>query len=279
MIRRFAAGTAVATGLALSLTGCLGAAKDKAGETGNKLQLSAAQVIGKAAERTGQADTYKADMTVDSKLSQGAMKMHMVMQARLRPTLAMTLNIDSATVGGRSMPGGGMEMRLVGDAMYMRMPGLAAQNGGKPWGRMSLSGLGGNYGELLQQAQRQNPAEQTKLFTGSKNVREVGTENVGGVQTKHYTGTVALSEALGKLDAQTRQKMEKAYQQLGTQTIGFDLWVSDDSLPRKIITTVETGMGAVNTTMLFSDYGKPVEVSAPPASEVGAVKLPGLGGN
>ncbi|KAB2350656.1 DUF6612 family protein [Actinomadura rudentiformis] len=279
MIRRFAAGTAVATGLALSLTGCLGGAKDKAGETGNQIQLSAAQVLGKAAEKTGQTDTFKADVTIDGTMSQGSMKMHMVMQARIRPTLAMAINIDSANMGGQSMPGGGMEMRLVSDAMYMKIPGLAAQNGGKPWSRMPLSALGGNYDQLLQQAQQQNPAEQTKLLTGSKDVREVGTENVGGVQTKHYSGTVSLDEALGKLDPQSRQKMEKAYQQLGTQKIGFDVWVSDDSLPRKIISKVQTGMGAVNTTMLFSDYGKPVEVSAPPASETGEFKMPNLGGN
>ncbi|MFG1998904.1 hypothetical protein ACGFNU_07140 [Spirillospora sp. NPDC048911] len=279
MIRRFTVGTAVATGLALSLTGCLGAAKDKAGETGTQIQLTAAQVLGKAAEKTGQTDTYKADVSVDSQLSQGAMKMHMVMQTRLRPTLAMAINVDSATMGGQSMPGGGIEMRLVGDAMYMKIPGLSGRNGGKPWARMSLSGMGGSYDQLLKQAQQQNPAEQTKLFIASKDVREVGTENVGGVPAKHYTGTVSVNEALGKLDAQTRQKMEKTYQQLGTDKIGFDMWVSDDSLPRKIISKVQTGMGAVNTTMLFSDYGKPVEVAAPPASEVGDFKMPGLGGN
>ena len=48
----------------------------------------------------------------------------------------------------------------------------------------------------------------------------------------------------------------------------FDLWVGDDSLPRKLVTRVTADKGAGSSTMIFSDYNKSFSVSAPPASEV-----------
>ncbi|MGI5165352.1 LppX_LprAFG lipoprotein [Spirillospora sp. CA-253888] len=281
MIRRFAVGTAVAAGLTLTLTGCLGDAKEGASEAGKSIRLSAAQMLGQTADKAGKADSYKADVTVDSQLTQGAMKMEMSVATRTRPDVAMTMNVKSMSVGGRTMPG--YEARILGDYMYMKMPALAPQNGGKPWAKISLTAVsqasgGLNLRQMLDQSKQQSPAEQTRMLTASKDVREVGTENIGGVQTKHYTGTVSPQEALAKLDPQNRAAMEKAYAQMGNAPIAFDLWVGDDSLPRKMVNKVQTQMGAVNTTMLFSDYGKPVDVTAPPAAETGTPKLPGLGG-
>ncbi|MFG2246859.1 hypothetical protein [Spirillospora sp. NPDC048823] len=64
MIRRFATGVALATGLALSLTGCLGEAGTKVDEAGKNLKLSAAQVLDKTAEKTGRVDSLNTDMTI-----------------------------------------------------------------------------------------------------------------------------------------------------------------------------------------------------------------------
>ncbi|MFF5258937.1 hypothetical protein ACFY4C_08310 [Actinomadura viridis] len=279
MIRRFVAGTAMATGLALALTGCLGEAKEKAGEAGGAIKMSAAQMLGKAAEKTGQNDTFKTDMTVDSKLQQGAMKMRTVMETRLRPEVAMKMKVDPMTVGGRNIPG--YEARLIGPTMYMNMPALAAANGGKPWSRISLNDVGGqagglDLGKMLDQAKQQSPAEQTRMFTASKDVREVGTETVGGVKTRHFTGTVTPQEALAKLDPENRKVMEGLFQQIGGKAYNFDLWVGDDDLPRKVITTMDTSMGQVTSTAIYSDYGKPVNVVAPPEAEVGDFKMPSM---
>ncbi|WP_067812232.1 hypothetical protein [Actinomadura kijaniata] len=280
MIRRFAAGTAVATGLTLALTGCLGEAKNTAGEAGENIRLTAAQVLGKAADKTAQTDTFKAEVTVDGKLTQGSMNMKMTMETRLRPEVAMRMVTSPTSVAGQTVPG--MEMRLVGDAMYMKMPQMAARNGGKPWARISLDAVGQaaggvNYRQLLDQAKQQSPADQVKMFTTSKDVQQVGTETVDGVRTTHYKGTYNPQEALTKLDPQSRQAMERTYAQLGTTAIPFDLWVGDDSLPRKMTMSMQTAMGTMSTTALYRDYGKPIQVAVPPASEVGDMKMPGVG--
>jgi hypothetical protein len=86
---------------------------------------------------------------------------------------------------------------------------------------------------------------------------------------------VTLQEAIGQLDGENRKAIEDAYRQLGANEIGFDLWVGDDDLPRKVVAKVQAGAGTVDTTAIYRDYGKPVDVAAPPAADTGDLKMPG----
>ncbi|MBW8485145.1 hypothetical protein [Actinomadura parmotrematis] len=280
MIRRFASATAATAGLALSLTGCLGDAGKEVGENAAKgVRLTAAQVLGRTADRAAKADTFTADMTIDSSAPQAPLKMHVLAQTRLRPEAAMRMTVGSSEVAGNRIPG--YEARLVGDAMYMRMPALRKATGGKPWAKLSLKQAGGasgiDLGKLMDQAEQQSPATQTRMLTASKDVRKVGTENVGGVPTTHYAGTMSPREALAKVDANTRTTLEKTYGQLGATAIRFDVWVGADDLPRKHVSVVPLSGGQTTTTVLYRDYGRPVTVQAPPASQTGALKMPKLG--
>ncbi|POM25423.1 hypothetical protein BTM25_40670 [Actinomadura rubteroloni] len=272
--RRLAVSAVAVTGLALSLTGCLGSAGDKAGEAGKNLKLTAAEILGRTAERAGKTDTYTMKIDVDG---QGGVSMKMSAAVRIRPSVAMHITTEPTSVQGTSVPG--FEAILDAQAMYLKMPALAATNGGKPWSKIALSDLsatsGLNLSGLMDQARQQSPAEQTKMLTASRDVREVGTETVDGVPARHFAGTVPVTAALGKLDAQTRAKLEQQYQKLGVSTLTFDLWVGSDDLPRKMVSRLSTSSGPMTTTASYSGYGKPVDVTPPPASEVGAVKLPG----
>ncbi len=209
MIRRFAAATALATGLALSMTGCLGDAGKKVDEAYKNLKLTAAQVLGKAAEKTGQTDSFKADMSMlMAGTSEGDVTMNGTMQYRTKPDLAYSMNFTDMAVGGKSI--GGMEQRLVGRTMYMKMSMLSALGGNsaKPWFKISLDELGKQSGlnieELLQQSRQMDPVQNTKMLTASKDVREVGKETVGGVETTHYTGTYRTADAIAKLSRRCR---------------------------------------------------------------------------
>ena len=138
MIRRFVTGVALATGLALSLTGCLGGAGEKVGEAGENLRLTAAQVLGKAAEKTG--------------TDQGTVSFTGQMQYQVKPDLAYAMKFDDMSVGGQTMAG--MEQRLVGRTMYMKMPAMPQLGGGnaaKPWLKISLDELGRQSGLNIDQ--------------------------------------------------------------------------------------------------------------------------------
>ncbi|MGI8328510.1 LppX_LprAFG lipoprotein [Actinomadura scrupuli] len=281
MINRFATGTAAATALVLSLTGCSGDIGTKgAGGSGNGTggagaagTVSAVQVLERSSQQSGKADTVKMDLSIDATIAQRPTKTHMTGQLRFRPTLAESLTVDSGA-------GGQVQVVLVDDVLYMKSPAFQQLANGKPWVKLSLTELGSksgiNFDSVIKQAQQNNPADQTKLLTASKDVTKVGTETIDGVRTTHYTGTVNVQEGLGKFDAKTRDQFQQLYQKLGTDKIGFDVWVDGDSLTRKMINKVNTSQGQVNTTMLFSDYGKPVTITAPPAGEVGV--MPSLGG-
>lgn len=287
MIRRFAVGTALATGLALSMTGCLGDAGNKVDEAGKNLKLSAAQVLGKTAEKTGTADSFKAELSMQmSGSGEGNVSATGSMQYRTKPELAYSMNFDSMSVGGKSM--GGMQQVLVGRTIYLKMPMLSqlgGATGAKPWFKISLDELGKKSGmnidQLLQQSQQMDPVQNTKMLTASKDAREVGKETVDGVETTHYTGTYRIEDAVSKLPPESQEAFRKSMGTTGLDAMSFDLWVDGRQLPRKMaLKSKQTAQGAMNLTMSYRDFGKPVQISAPPESEVTdfSQMLNGLGG-
>jgi hypothetical protein len=235
--------------------------------------MTAVQVLQQISQKSSKTDTVSMDMSIDGTIAKRSTKSHVTGQVRYRPTLAESLTMDSGATGQ-------MQLMLIDGTMYLKSPALASLSKGKPWIKISLKELGSksglDLGSLLDQAQQSNPAEQTKLFTASKDARKVGTETVDGVQTTHYTGTVDLKDGLAALDAKAREQYKQQYSKLGTNKVGFDVWVDGDSLPRKMVNKIKISQGEVNTTILFRDYGKPVTITAPPESEVGV--FPGLNG-
>ena len=279
MSRRFAAVTAVGATLVLSLTGCLGESGDSS--AGGGVQLTAAQVLEKASQKTSQVDSYKADITMNVGTPQGAMNMHSMAQVRIKPSMAFNMTVDKMTMGGQSLPLGAMQLLYLDKVIYLKSAQLSQATGGKTWLKIDLTDqarqAGFDLDTLLNQSQQANPAEQTKMLTASKDVREVGEETINGVKTTHYTGSMTVEEALAKLDAKTRAELGKAYREMGGTKIKFDLWADDQQLPRKLTTKVPTAEGTMTMTMVYLDYGKPVNVNPPPAEQVGDFK--GLTGN
>jgi hypothetical protein len=150
---------------------------------------------------------------------------------------------------------------------------------GKPWVKVDVNKVGQQAGfdakGLIDQIRRINPAEQTKMFTGSKDARRVGTEKVEGVETTHYTGTVTVRDALSRLDAQTRERARQWLpEHASDEKIAFDLWTDEDQLPRKLVTK-DAGEGAKagTLTVLYSAYGESFSVNPPPADQVGEFSL------
>lgn len=279
MMRRFMAATAIATGLALSATGCTGEARDKAGAASSAIKLSAAQILGKSADKSKQIDSFTMNLTMDGHMADGQAKMKGAIQVVLRPQFGMRMNFASMTVDGERVPP--FEMRLVGSAVYMKMDIFKEINGGKPWIKFSAKEFGGAAGGMdlqkqLDQAQQQSPAEQIDMLKGTGNIREVGTETIEGVQTRHLSGTLTPQQALGQMDAKERQEFEETYGKLGNSPIAFDVWIGDDELPRKLTTLWTSAKGPLSMTMLYSGYNSQATVAAPPAKQVGSAKIPGL---
>jgi hypothetical protein len=275
-----AGGTAV--GAALLLSGCNG---DGSENTGN-MKLSANQALLKASEKTGKTDTFKADLTVTG-TGDGGGKVHADGQFRLRPTLQFSAKLDEFSQGGKSVPGAKGQAVYKDNVLYAKVPQLAQfVSGGKPWVKIDVNQVGQRTGfdvqSLVSQVQKVDPAEQTKMFTGSKDARRVGSETVDGVKTTHYAGTVTVDDALNKLDAQAREKVQKWLpKDRANGKINFDLWTDGDNLPRKLVSKATGSQGENGSvTVLYSDYGKSFSVNTPPSDQVGELSIGQfLGGN
>jgi hypothetical protein len=275
MIRRYAVCAAAGAALALSLAACGGGDGGKKAQAGastsGKTGLAAEQVLGTASQKAGAIKSFKATISSDTIASGQHVKMTGRLSYRLSPEPAMRMIVSGMSVNGKES--GGFEEILLGDSVYMKMPALSQQTGGKPWIKMSLSKIGAQSGidikSLLNQSKQADPSANVRMLAASKDLNKVGSEAVGGAQTTHYKGSYSVQDALAKLSGDQRAAMQQMIAKSGLKTMDFDVWLDDQQLPRKM--TVKTPAGSqvqTTNTMTYSGFNQPVSISAPPAGQV-----------
>jgi len=145
---------------------------------------------------------------------------------------------------------------LSGTDVYLKSPLLATDlPAGKTWVKIDLAKVHLS-GVDLKSLLAQDPSAQLKTLQSLKSAKKIGTEQVGGVSTTHYT-------------VQTTQKTLSSY----------DVWVGDDGYIHRV--QVGEASPKVSVTVDLSKFGERVAAKAPPASEVFESKngsIPGLGG-
>jgi LppX_LprAFG lipoprotein len=140
---------------------------------------------------------------------------------------------------------GSIDAVVDGTSAYVKAPFLAMfLPAGKTW--LKLNGKARSFNAVPQ-----DPTQALARLKKLAHVRVVGDETVDGVSTTHYHG----STRLGK----------------GT----FDVWVGkDDGYVRRIQAASNDTRGTGTVTVTFSDFGKPVTVTLPPAAQtVNGTKL------
>lgn len=270
--RLLAAGTV----MALSLTGCAGQAATTAIQQPSSSaapSVSPSEALGQAVQKADAVSTVNMSFNLDGSMPQGQ-KLHLIGrgQLQLRPTFAegLTMNV---TTQSRSVP---IQLILWGDAIYVKSPMTSKVAGGKPWLKLTVEQLdtmtGMNLDAILKQAQQTGPAEQIKMLTASKDLKQVGTGNIGGVPATHYAGTLTVQEALSKLSSDAQASLQKVFQRIGvtpSSTINIDLWVDHQSLPRKLVSKLNTSNGPLTKTVIYTGYNRPFAIQTPRASQVG----------
>lgn len=177
---------------------------------------------------------------------------------------------------------GNMETVLVNGTMYVKLPsGLAGALGetGKPWTKFDLGGddpLSQSLGSTADLAGQADPTQLLQQIAAAGTITKVTHDTVNGVPATHYQITVDVAKmAAGKSgDAFEQQELE----QLGVGTLPFDIWVDADNLPLRIVTHIAYSElttdrpEQVTMTIDYSDWGKQVTITAPPASQVGSLR-------
>lgn len=172
---------------------------------------------------------------------------------------------------------GNMEIRVLDNTAYLKLPASIAQMEGatKPWVKLDPNGsdpLSKAMAGSLQTAQQDvDPSAMLNKIKSAGTITATSQDTVNGQPATHYTITV------------DPKKLTTNVAGLGTDanmlpsSMTMDYWVNSDNLPVKFTTAASvpspTG-GApiqVNVTGNFTDWGQPVNITAPPADQVGTL--------
>ena len=193
-------------------------------------------------------------------------------QEQFAPQFAMSMNLSSSqAIAGEIW---------IGSTIYLKDPALTEAVGGKTWVSFdlkSMGALGSTMSAETDMVKDMNPANQIASMLASDNLADLGPQTVDGVQTTHYSGTVdpatAYDSPLAKkyLTPAQIQQLRSVDSESGPSTEKIDLWLASDGLPVKIVIVDTTSAGSTTSTMQFTGWGQPVDISAPPAAEVGTM--------
>ena len=189
-----------------------------------------------------------------------------------------------------------------GPDAYLKLGSLASILGatsGQSWVKVSDK----NHSGVSTGVSVASGSEILKLLGETGNVTTVGAEQVRGVQTTHYRGTLDVAAAIGQLPADEQKQVSDRLSQLGIdpKSISFpvEVWVGEDDLVRRVqlgfdgsqIPGGETAGVKATVTLEFYDFGAPVDITVPSPDQVfnfdpsmlkglpGLSGLPGLGGS
>lgn len=164
---------------------------------------------------------------------------------------------------------------------YMKMPMLAELlPEGKSWIKIDFQEVGDEVGidfQQLAQMGQNNPMQQLDYLQGSKNIEEVGTEDVRGTDTTHYKGVIDFDLLQKELPTEVGGSIDKIQELTGVDQAPIEVWLDGDGLPRRVkydfTYDMPAGSGAMSDskmslTMEFFDYGTDVTVEVPPENEV-----------
>lgn len=157
-------------------------------------------------------------------------------------------------------PVGPVHVVVIGGDVYVK--GLGPGEPGRPWVK--------NTGESQQVAaalQKADPRQTLEMLSGLGTLRPAGHETVNGVPATKYSVTIDLAKVAKRhpglaaaLDVLIRQ---------GITTQDLQVWVDAQKRPLRMTMTIHLPDNSTSVeTVDYYDWGQPVSITAPPASQV-----------
>ena len=169
--------------------------------------------------------------------------------------------------------GGSVEMQVVGDGtvMYIRSSLFGSLPGGREWMALDLS-----FGEELgtpipANGDAMGELELLEAVTGD--VQKLGTEDVHGVPTTRYRGTVGVSENAERLREAGAEDLASVIEEKG-KPLQVEAWIDADGRVRRMrLVNSQPGEGneeptTIDMRMDFFEFGNVPEIEVPEPSEV-----------
>jgi hypothetical protein len=165
---------------------------------------------------------------------------------------------------------------------YMRMPAFQRMApGSKPWLRFDTNGGKKQDPAMLSEMSRSDPRIMLQpLRAADEDVENMGRTQIDGIEVTHYRTLIDLNKAIASappvLRAEVRRNLRDVMKGGITEAL-TDVWIDDEGLVRRLMERYgdkpvpfgDTGLsGKLSTQVDFFDYGKPVTIRVPPASQV-----------
>src|SRR5438105_5065159 len=216
---------------------------------------SAQAAVRRAAARTLDASSSRFTLTIA--VTQSLQQFPAV----LSPPFAVEGLMDYVHHRGRISYGGGGNTReetiYDGDVVYTKWPLPWAKE--KPWLRYEADAQDNDPFDLQDRAMR-NPSGLLEFVHGAgTDVRNVGSENVRGIATTHYEGTLDLQKVVDQAPADKRAELQDFLNFIAEEEptkVPFGLWVDEGGLAHRL--RIDQHEGA--TTIEYYDFGVRVDV-------------------
>lgn len=261
--------------LALVAAGCGG---------GGTSSVTPLELVANAATKTTKADSARFTMTVTSTvgpigpitITANGVSDNSTHSAKMSMDLSSIAQLVGSAAGDASQWKGDVivDGATAGDVVaYMRLPAVSKLvPGAKQWLKLDMNALakmkGVDFSQLLQAAGSQDPTQALQMIQSVGDVKKVGTEQIDGVDTTKYSGTLDPQKLVKKF---ANGQLGRIVRQMGTTPIPVTVWVDGDGYVRRLDESMSaktpTGTMDVKVDVGLSDFGTTVDVTPPPADQ------------
>lgn len=201
----------------------------------------------------------------------------------MNTTITATGEFDYANQRGILRLGGGLtpgvgEVRYMPPRIYFEFAAGLPVPDGKEWVEISLpSQMAGDSLPFVQPGDvNASPMDLLSALTSvASKVSDLGSATIRGVAVTHYRVIVDLAKAEAHQRLEAPAAFHAFASSLGSSTLPVDVWVDAQARVSRIEISLPVPSGSgmpggfrVTEAADFYDFGIPVQVSAPPASEV-----------
>ncbi|MHB8680537.1 MAG: hypothetical protein ACYDA2_00365 [Acidimicrobiales bacterium] len=163
-----------------------------------------------------------------------------------------------------------LQLREIGDLLYLSSPDIASLDGNKPWVEVNLADYLAKQGQSAGPLGGFTDGDPTQVLamlrqlTGG--VTQVGSAVIDGEQTTEYQGTIDLAGTNGGSTSSTIISRQLA-QAFGLSSLPVDVWIDGAGRARQVKTSFTLFGLTVSALTHIGSFGTPVSVSAPPPSQ------------
>ncbi|RCW45365.1 hypothetical protein DFQ14_103336 [Halopolyspora algeriensis] len=174
-------------------------------------------------------------------------------------------------------------MVMTKKAMYIKKPEAMSGSQGKPWAKMTFDANGMLGQSMAKMGKFRKFSDLEAMLPPGSTIIKTAKDNVDGKPAVRYEVTTDLTKAVeqgNEIAKSSRQMLVKQ----GITEIDQTIWIGPDELPLKVeavtpsMTVMNQQVPETTTTVTYSDWGKPVDITVPPASEVSEMEMPQIPG-